>query len=232
MNNLRRWIGLIGIMLLTTSCGIEVTDKLDTHYVTYKLANAAPEETGYVVGSIGLLRKAKNFQTYRFFARPLGTDDRFEFFFYDQSSFTYRPDFVDNGADVRLFVTPLRAGRYEIYRYEYSAMRVFPPLSGPDRPDKDFSLQFEVKPGQTTYLGQFKAVPHLGKPVLGMPYIFAYYWEIGDRHARDVAAAQQRLPGIKAEGLIPAIPDPATSGLKYFVKDSGTPPDWPVGPAE
>jgi hypothetical protein len=232
MNSLRRF-ALICLLILTASCGIEVSDKLDTHYVTYRLANAAAEETGYVVGSIGLMRKAKNFQTYRFKARPVGGDDRFEFFFYDQSSFTYRPDFVDNGADVRLFATPLRAGRYEIYWYEYSAMRLMPFLhdDSQDRPPQEFSLPFEVKPGQTTYLGQFKAVPHLGKPVLGTPNIFAYYWEIGDRRARDIAAAQQRLPGVKADSLITAIPDPASSGLRYFVKDGATPPDWPIGPA-
>jgi hypothetical protein len=225
MNSLRRWMGRIAILLLTTSCGIEVADKPDTLYVPYNLANAASEETGYVVGSIGLLRKAKNFQTYRFYLRPVGTDDRFQFFFYDQSSFTYRPDFVDNGAEIRLFATPLRAGRYEMFRYEFTAMRVFPPLTGPDRPDSDFSFQFDVKPGQTTYLGQFKAVPQMGRPVLGMPNILAYYWEIADRRARDLAAAQQRLPGVKTEGLIAAVPDPSTMGLRYFARDGGAPPD-------
>jgi hypothetical protein len=228
-----RCLGLICLLALTTSCGIEVTDKLDTHFAAYSLTNVAPEQAGYVVGSIGLMRKAKNFQTYRLHARPVGGDERIEFFFYDQSSFTYRPDFVDNGADVRVFVTPLRPGQYEIYRYEYSAFRI-PRIydKSLDLPEGDFSLRFDVRPGQTTYLGQFKAVPHLGEPVLGISNILAYYWEIGDRQARDVAAAQQRIPAIKSDRVISAVPDPATSGLNYFVKDGGTPPDWPIGPAE
>lgn len=232
MHSLPLRLALIFLAAFTTSCGIELNAPIETHYVNPHLLTQPPERMGTVVGSIGLLRKATNLQRYTLLARNVATGQQVEFFYADQSSFRYKPDFIDNGADVQLFTTPLPEGRYEIWNYEYSFVPLLRFMEPRRRPEQDFSLPFEIKAGQATYLGQFIAVPSLGKPVLGMPNILAYYWEISDRRTRDIAQARLKLPEAKFDIVTSAIPDPTAAGIKHFVKAGGTPPDWPIGPAE
>jgi hypothetical protein len=102
------------------------------------------------------------------------------------------PDFsgVETG---HVVIRRLPPGKYEVNTFAFYGSN----LAGTDyswKPKQPFSLPFEVRTGEATYIGSFMRAPSLGtplQPILGA----AGYFLIADRRDRDLPIAMQKLPG-------------------------------------
>jgi hypothetical protein len=93
----------------------------------------------------------------------------------------------------KVVVTKLPPGKYEIYDYGFGGavgMTTYSWSSG-----KKFSIPFEIRPGEATYIGSFARAPSLGtslEPTLGAGGFFV----ISDRSERDLPLARKRFPAL------------------------------------
>ncbi len=99
-------------------------------------------------------------------------------------------DIDDNGIVGWTFVLPLLPGKYEIYSF------VFYSIAVTLTPKRDFSIPFEVKSGETIYLGQFHARSFWGKNLFGMPVAAGAYFDWSDERVRDVPLIEVRDPAV------------------------------------
>lgn len=201
----------------------------DTYVVSNKLLDRPPEKTGVVVGSIGLAKSDIGYHRYSLIARDLATNEKLYFYFKRSGVLDTPADFSDGRAQSAIFALRLPEGRYEIHNIEYFSVGLF---GSENRVTarRDFSIPFEIKAGEGTYLGEFVAVNVPGRNLLGMRTVIWTYWEIADRQDRDVALARQRLTDAPLTTITRAVPDPEALRLPFFAR-VGAPPPAPDAPA-
>jgi len=92
------------------------------------------------------------------------------------------------GKDGYVIASQFPAGSYEIinFRLEYSASKT----TFSSR--KNFSVRFEAKPNEVTYLGEFLATAVMLKGFLGLKNVDEPYFIVSDEQERDVAIAGRR----------------------------------------
>ncbi len=87
--------------------------------------------------------------------------------------------------------TVLPAGRYEIYFYNMQCgNRIFY--------SDEFSIPFELRPGEAAYSGEVRFNHRFGQNVFGMTMNFGADLELIDSSSRDTAIAKRAYPFLKA----------------------------------
>lgn len=117
----------------------------------------------------------------------------------------------------------MKPGNYEIYTYLLkNAVGISEKVWAPD---KAFSIPFTIKPGETTYIGDFAGVALLGGyyPVDG-------YFVLSDQHERDIPIARRKEPGLMPVAI--SVADPFALGIPEIKADcpvmNGLPPQSAV----
>ncbi len=195
-----------------------------TANVSERLAAAPTEQTGTVVGSIGIVNKGTFHSRYALLARNLATNERVEFYFTHDGFVVTKPDFREGRTEAALIALRLPEGRYAIEGYEFRGMGIDFNQRRTPAP-QGFSIPFEVKAGQATYIGEYLIVPVISWRFLGAKGVRAMVWEIADRRDRDMALARQRRPDAPMGTVISAVPDAAKLGVPFFFPSGGAPPD-------
>jgi hypothetical protein len=108
---------------------------------------------------------------------------------------------VDEGV---VFVEDLAPGTYEIFDAEGSTAYVGR-MYRTFRLTSPTSIRFEIKPGQTTYIGEFKALPIYSKGVLGTRESAGVRYVVTDQGSRDLPIAIRKNPSIGTAQT--AVPD-------------------------
>lgn len=197
--------------------------RVEDHYtVSVNLIRSPPERKGMVVGSTGVSKAVRGFHRYTLVAREVSTNEKLTFYFTPNAPYGERIDFREARFDASVFAFEIPDGRYEISNFELLAIGLY----GATRTlsaRNDFSIPFDIKAGQTTYLGEFIAVNVLGRNFLGMQVVAGSYWEVSDQQARDIAVARQQLSEAKFDSIISAVPDPDMLGLPFFARPGKVP---------
>jgi hypothetical protein len=219
MNRVFRTFVLFAL-LATTAC----VGALGTADVSDKLKTAPPETMGAVVGSIGIVRKGTFYRRYDLLARNLETNEQLRFQYTDDGFAVTKVDFREDPTEAALIALPLPAGRYAIEDFQFIGTNLRFQETRTEAPGR-FSLPFDVKAGQTTYIGQYLVVPVISWRFLGAKGVREIVWEIADRRERDLALARQRLPEAMSVAVIIAVPDARALRLPWFYPAGGAPPD-------
>jgi hypothetical protein len=82
---------------------------------------------------------------------------------------------------------------------------------------EDFSVAFEVRPNEVTYLGEFLGTGVLGKAFLGFRAIEKPYFLVSDQQARDIPLAQKEKPELAGIAVRSIAPMRSTKGANYFI---------------
>jgi hypothetical protein len=212
---------LIFLMALSTSACVGA---LGTTEVSQGLTAASPETMGTVVGSIGIVDKGTFYSRYDLLARNLATNERLRFQYTHDGFTVTKVDFREGRAESALIALRLPAGRYAIEDFQFIGMNLQFNQTRTPAPGR-FSLPFDVKPGQTTYIGEYVVVPVISWRFLGAKGVRDFVWEIADRRERDLALARQRLPDTPVGEVISAVPDARRLGLPWFYPSGAAPPD-------
>jgi hypothetical protein len=123
------------------------------------------------------------------------------------------PDYAANGESGVVLVESLPPGDYEIYNFDvfYNGGTIQKNFGS----KTDVSIPFSVKPGTTTYLGNYQANKLIGQNVLGMPLPAGARFIVSDRLASElpIAQAKAKTPLGTPEN---ASPDPERLGNPFF----------------
>lgn len=122
--------------------------------------------------------------------------------------FADTPDFSDPEKG-RVTIQHLKPGVYEIYNYEiYNNNVVFYPA-------KYFSIQFTIRPNQTTYIGHFEGtIRTLDTHFLGLQVALQRYFVVTDTQDRDIKIARKKEPNLPP--VVNSVPDVSKIGLPEF----------------
>lgn len=103
------------------------------------------------------------------------------------------PDYHDEYETGKVQIQHLAPGDYEVYSYNFGGS-----LAGTGFhffPAKPLSLPFTIKPGQTTYIGNFARAPSLGTPLADKLGATGYF-VVSNKHERDIAIAKTKEPNL------------------------------------
>lgn len=195
-----------------------------SHDLSPALASRKTEPSGIVVGSIGTPQRDNVYGRLILKMREISQDERV-WAFLDRTTLQKTPlDFVEQGVEGAVFAMKLPAGQYEMRNFEFFWNAGFFQKSFEAK--QDFSIRFDVRPNEVTYLGEFIGVPLSGKNVFGSPVPAGGFWIVTDRHTRDIEVARGRNPTDSFENVRMAIPDVKALKLPFFVtrKDEAPPP--------
>ncbi|MBI3676174.1 MAG: hypothetical protein HY243_06110 [Proteobacteria bacterium] len=168
------------VCLFLTGC---VTDRVDTSY--------HGSDAGVLVFSAGSIAGKRGVQIfYRKVGQPSGVrgfGGDGSIYYNPGSIFTRDPDFTGHETG-EVTVQHLEPGEYEIYTWQ-----VAEGMGGLGEvlwsPRSDFSLRFTVRPGQTTYIGDYARFQFPGAYT-------AFTFVISDKHERDIAIAKKVEPNL------------------------------------
>jgi hypothetical protein len=120
---------------------------------------------------------------------------------------------IDNGGETGIVdVRRLPPGEYEIFNFRvfYNGGNVQKNFSS----KQDFSIPFSIRPGRTTYIGEFIAVGVQGQNIFGFSILDGAYFTVADRRERDITIARQKHPNLGE--VQSAVVDPKLVGNPFI----------------
>jgi len=211
---MKKWRLALGVALGLGGCA---SPGIDT---AYKGADG-----GVLVASIGYIAPAAQFY-YIYYRRtdggpPLETSISI----HTETDISRTIDYRGH-AEGSVVIQHLQPGHYEIF--STSAVETdYYSSSASYKPQRNFSLSFVIKPGETTYIGRYdgvmvKANKH-GWLVGDYVGLGGVSFVVSDQHERDIAVAKTREPNLPP--VTAALPDPAKLPEPYFLeKEPGLTP--------
>ena len=192
--SMTRTIIIVLISMLVSSCMATIPK------------NYSGTDVGYAVIGIGAARYSY-YDSYKLLFRHSGEKD--------QGFFAYHRDPVKRfvaGGKTKYYKSPdeagvvevaaLQPGHYEVVNF--LASEYIPSIHV--RSDHDFSIPFEIKPGQIVYLGNYQAANRLKKRDTSASGLHAVFFIIEDRFTRDLELAKERVISLPIENAVDATP--------------------------
>jgi len=169
-----------------------------------------------------------NFQDYLLFFRTADGEHQ-DSVRYGQHNWLLRTsrDFDDAQGNGVVKILDLAPGDWQIDNFEFTS------YAATIRPYHPFEVHFTVKPGTTTYIGDYRvhvgAVPSSRDPQLGNQQLVTVYFSVTDQSARDVAIARKKDGDIgDVEVALPEIPPHTPNFLPRTNKPAPSPTDPPA----
>lgn len=135
-------------------------------------------------------------------------------------------DHVDDQGNVEIFAEMMPPGRYAITGFYVSTLSMFGGGSWENR--NPFYIQFEVKAGQATYIGEY--LHHMALRS-GDPSWFAIhggtYFVVSDQFERDEALFEDKFPNFQLRDVFQDVPtrDEVPDNVFFFFNDTRLLPD-------
>lgn len=176
-------------------------------------------DAGRVVIGIGATN-GTSYSSYSFLFRrrmALGVDERPARgrFTYFQENYLYKqaPDYVAHDEAGVVLIHSLPPGDYEIYNFNVffngTVQRNFGSKT-------DFSIPFSIRPGQSTYLGNYQANYRLGSNFVGMTLPAGAVFVVTDRLDAEWVIAEKKTKAPLGTA-VNAAPDPRRLGNPFFL---------------
>lgn len=181
-------------------------------------------DAGRVVVGIG----ATNDTSYSFYMlkyRQAGSPSKKalsgNFTFFQTNLFAPRPPDYENAKESGVvIVDSLPPGRYEVF--DYSIYQNTGTMERTYSSREPFSIPFEVKPGVTTYLGNYRAKAITGKNVFGITVDGGANFLVSDSSERDLGIAHSR--GVsKEDQVLNMTPSASAIGNPAFLEGMAAP---------
>ncbi len=176
------------------------------------LQNAALEESGLVVGSIGVpVEVWKRTELSRASLLFRSKDRVFDGTISFGAQGNTPLQISDDRFKGTTFAMRLVPGEYEMYQIDFFYNRG---QFGTDSfyAEEDFSMPFVVHKDESIYIGEYLAIPVHGKNFFGMPIPGGGFFVISDQRGRDFEVLQATLPDLKADEILAKVPDPIATG--------------------
>ncbi len=153
-------------------------------------------DAGYVVAGIGSTPDS-DFQNYSLIFKNVSTGQKGSLTFMQGSILKESPQYSDDFGVGVVKVASIPAGKYEFINY--SAFRGNGGTGGIVYSAKeDFSIPFEIKPGETIYLGNYQALVVFSKTAIGINISHWEGFKVRDASAHDLSIAQRVRNNISA----------------------------------
>jgi hypothetical protein len=152
-------------------------------------AHAQEEAKAWIVFSVA---KDINYAAGQLRLRHVGSDKKYLSGFSSMSWMKGEMQDFAPGKTGRISVLDLPAGQYEIINYRLE----FPASNTVFSSRNDFSVKFDAKPGEVTYLGEFLATGVMTKAFLGLRNVDKPYFIVSDQRERDLAIAIKQTPEV------------------------------------
>lgn len=170
-------------------------------------------DAGVLVLSLGAYKGA-DYSVYRLFFRTRDKSKTAQLT-YSRSA---RPDYSNDYIAGAVRTYSLEPGEYEFYDFELFFTNGF--LTEHFSAKEPFSIPFTIKPTQTIYLGEFRAMPLSGSSLIGLPAHAGAKFQLSDQSARDLPLAKSQnslvaIPEIR-------IPDPTVIASPLFERLPGS----------
>ncbi|MDP0501484.1 MAG: hypothetical protein Q7P63_15430 [Verrucomicrobiota bacterium JB022] len=143
-------------------------------------------------GMLGIT--AKTFSAYSLHYRPVGGKHEGTLRFSPGGMYKSKNDFPDGLGHVYLLALP--AGEYELYEYGFYEQYYNTSIT---HRSLEFSMPFEVKPGEVTYIGRFNAKHTYAENMLGTVVLDSGYFIVEDAFEEDLAHAQEIYPEVNLD---------------------------------
>ena len=189
-------LALLGALFLVASCE-QVTVKdyrgADAGYALLSISRLAEQERGYHAYHLNARRTdVQNWDVFRFYYK------------------TRKSDYEDDTEAGVVFLRAMEPGDYKIFGVSYFiGITTYSSAV-------EFSIPFTIRPGETTYLGNYLGVSLMGEGIFGIPMPYAGYFVVTDQEERDVERAKQRRPEFPITKVNNAMPDNSIFSLPYF----------------
>lgn len=180
---------------------------------TEELTDYDGPDAGMLVLSLGAYKGAN----YYFYKLLFQTRDGKK-----SGSLTYnpkgRPDYSNTYLAGAVRTYPLQPGEYEIYNVELLSSNGIAQERFSFK--KPISISFTIKPRQTIYLGEFRAMPIEGRNFFGLPADAGAKFQLSDESARDIPIAKTQDSRVTAPEI--RIPDPTAIQSPFFERLPGS----------
>jgi hypothetical protein len=205
-----RWISVVSILIFmfgTSTLGQAGLFSSDDELTEYQGADA-----GVLALSLGAYKGA-DYSIYRLFFRTRNGKKSGDLT-YNRFS---RPDYSDAYISGAIRTYSLEPGDYQIYDFELFFSNGF--VEQRFSAKEPFSIPFTIKPKQTVYLGEFRAMAIEGQNLFGLPAHAGAKFLLSDQSARDIPIARAQDTRVANPEI--RIPDPAAIGSPIFERLPG-----------
>ncbi len=206
---------LIFLIVLLSGCA-----SVNTIPTDYKGVDA-----GKVVIGIGAATGTR-YSSYSFLFRKRGQtnhsseDDSRLTFFQDNVFLTQKLDYENDAEGGVVLVASMPPGEYEIFNFDVYLNGYTPGLGNIQKDfssKSSFSIPFNVKAREVTYLGNYQANLFTGKNYFGMDIPAGAQFVVEDRATTEFPIAQKK--GLIAEPFINSTPVVTKIGNPFFIKE-------------
>jgi hypothetical protein len=208
-----RWIS--ALCLVGFFFGISIPTQAGLFSSDDELVEYQRPDAGVLALSLGAYRGA-DYSTYRLFFRTRDGSKTGSLSY----SLGARSDYSDAYIAGVVRTYSLQPGEYEIYDFEFFFSNGY--LSERFSSKEPFSIPFTIKPWQTVYLGEFRAMPMEGRNLFGLPVHAGAKFLLSDQSARDIPIAKTQDTRVTNPEI--RIPEPASIGSPLFERLPGTSP--------
>jgi hypothetical protein len=176
----------------------------------------AGNDRGHVVVGIGADADTV-YESYNFLFRRVGSGSEAQtgrFQWIQRNVFhAQKPDYKSDTESGYVAVASLPPGDYEVFNFEVW-QRGFN-YEARYSSKQPFSIRFSVRPGETTYLGNYAASGISGRNIIGLSVQAGAYFVLSSAVDRDVAIARSKEPKLSLK-MSDQTPSPASVGNPYF----------------
>ncbi len=126
---------------------------------------------------------------------------------------TYSPDIKNDSVSVHYNAITLPAGEYKIYAWGLE----YPMVNGTRTffPKGNFSIMFTVSANRINYIGDYLAIPVVGRDLLGIKQPTGGYFVVSNRFEKDYQTITSHFSKLDFKGVIDAMPDFSANNTRY-----------------
>ncbi|MBI3528188.1 MAG: hypothetical protein HY067_09480 [Betaproteobacteria bacterium] len=194
----------ITVSLLLSSCAATIS----TRY--------PGSDAGYAIIGVGAASTTE-YSSYSFLFHHTGKKETGRFTYFQHNIFTsQKPDYSNEDETGVVEVATLPPGKYELTNFDIFSNR----FGGPQihySSRKEFSIPFEIRPGEVVYLGNYQANIIKGRNFFGMPVNGGAFFVVTDRSEIDLQLAKARFDFLPMAKTQDATPDAKQVGNPFLV---------------
>lgn len=170
--------------------------------------------SGLIFGSIGEASPSA-FTSQSIFFRKKGSTDSGQITFIHDGLWNVPIDFDDKAVRGTLFAVRLPVGEYELHQVMFFINRgQFGTTTF--KAKEEFSIPFRVEEGRSIYLGEFVAVPVMGKNFFGMAVPAGGYFVVSNKFDRDLSLLTMKSEAVAGWQAQNATIDPKSINSPAF----------------
>lgn len=181
---------------------------------TQPISEYSQADAGQVIMGISAAPKTY-YGSMGFYVRGLDNDFKKKFIYSTSNGFlAVKHDYKTENESGFIIQHSFPPGKYEVYNFYlfYNSGTATTDFTS----RQEFSIEFQVLPNQTTYLGNFLAHQVMAKNILGIPVPAGAEFEVRDLEKADLSIYDRKYPGTKSNKINNQVNSFLNTGLPFF----------------